>query len=357
MPPQQETGAALRAGDRAAGSEGTAVSSDSAMLKRRGSHARLVTTLLVLALPYVGLAQSTSATMAAATPATTAGAPATAAAAPTQPGPTAEDEAAANNKGLQRNAAHVALFVLVVVGVLTGIGLARRGRSLPIRDIPGLMVFEEAVARATEMGRPTFFTCGGCCEIRRVQLYASMPLLRQVATLSAKLGNRLTVAVGFPETLPVHVNAVRDGYLQADAIDAFRGDDVRYFPGGQFFFAMAAMGWMLEERPATCFYFGWWEADSLMFAETGQTINAMQIAGTDELYQIPFFVAACDYTLIGEEFWAASAKVSQDPLLLGSLGAQDIFKLTLLVLIVGGVLLCFSPRFADWMDVVRKTFG
>jgi len=344
--------------------------SDSAMLKRRGSHASLVLLLVVLALPFGTHAQSPAAATPATTQATTAGtpqspastsataagAPATTEAAATQPA-AAVNEAARANKNLQRHAGYVTLLVLIVVGVLTGIGLARRGRSLPIRDIPGLMVFEEAVARATEMGRPTFFTCGGCCEIRRVQLYASMPLLRQVATLSAKLGNRLTVAVGFPETLPVHVNAVRDGYLQADAIDAFRSDDVRYFPGGQFFFAMAAMGWMLEERPATCFYFGWWEADSLMFAETGQTINAMQIAGTDELYQIPFFVAACDYTLIGEEFWAASAKVSQDPLLLGSLGAQDIFKLTLLALIVGGVLLCFLPQFAAWMDAVRKTFG
>jgi hypothetical protein len=257
-----------------------------------------------------------------------------------------------------RFAAYATLLVLIVGGVLVGIGLARRGKALPVRDIPGLTMFDEAVARATEMGRPVLFTTGGTCDIRRVQLYASMPLLRRIARRSGELGSRLIAPVGFPETIPVHINAIRDGYVEAGALEAFQTDDVRFFPGGQFFFAMAAMGWMLEEEPAACFYFGWWEADSLMFAETGQTLNAVQIAGTDQLYQVPFFVAACDYTIIGEEFWAASAKISQEAQLLGSLGAQDVFKLGMLVLIIVGILMCFDPWLVVWFDLlVRPNLG
>jgi hypothetical protein len=256
-----------------------------------------------------------------------------------------------------RFAVHAGLLVLLMGGVLTGIALARKGHALPIRDIPGLNAFDEAVARATEMGRPSLFTTGGVCDIRRVQLYASMPLLRRVAGLSGELGNRLIVSIAYPETLPVHTNAVRDGYADVAALEEYRPDDVRYFPGGQFFFAMATMGWMLREQPAACFYFGWWEADSLMLAETGQTIGALQIAGTDQLPQIPFFVAACDYTIIGEEFWACSAKMSQDPGLLGSFGAQDIFKLAMVTAIVLGILLCQHAGFARWVESVRNVFG
>jgi hypothetical protein len=248
------------------------------------------------------------------------------------------------------------LLLLVAGGVLTGIYLARWGRALPIRDIPALLAFEEAVARATEMGRPALFTAGGASEIRRVQTFAAMPLLRHVAKLSGELGNELMVPVCYPETMPLHANAVRDGYMDAGTPEQYRAEDLRFFPGGQFFFAIAAMGWMLEEQPAACFYFGWWEADSLMFAETGQTIQAMQIAGTDQLAQVPFFVASCDYTLIGEEFWAASAKIGRDPQLLGSMGAQDLFKLALLVLMVGGIVLCLHPGFAAWMSSVRALF-
>jgi len=242
---------------------------------------------------------------------------------------------------------------LIVVAVLLGIWFARRGKVLPIRDIPGLMVFEEAVARATEMGRPTLFTTGGACDLKRVQLFASMPVLRRVAELSGELGNHMMVPCCYAETMSVHVNAMKDGLASVGAIDAFRVDDVRFFPGGQFFFAIASMGWMLEERPAACFYFGYWEADSLLFAETGQAVNAMQIAGTDQLYQVPFFIAACDYTIIGEEFWATSAKISQDPCLLGSLGAQDIFKIGVLAFIAIGCVLCTFPWFDDAITALR----
>ena len=41
---------------------------------------------------------------------------------------------------------------------------------------------------------------------------------------------------------------------------------------------------------------------------------------------MPFFVAACDYTLIGEEFYAASAYLSESPAELGSLKGQDLAK-------------------------------
>ena len=51
--------------------------------------------------------------------------------------------------------------------------------------------------------------------------------------------------------------------------------------------------------------------------------------------QLPFFVAACDYTLIGEELFAASACLSGDPKQLGSLKGQDAGK----VIVMAGIIL------------------
>ncbi len=73
-----------------------------------------------------------------------------------------------------------------------------------------------------------------------------------------------------------------------------------------------------------------------MLAETGNVAGSIQIAGTDEITQIPFFVAACDYTLIGEELYASSAYLSQEPPLLGTLKAQDYGKAVGAILIVVG---------------------
>ena len=74
-------------------------------------------------------------------------------------------------------------------------------------------------------------------------------------------------------------------------------------------------------------------------AETGNSIGAIQIAGTTSEHQLPFFITACDYTLIGEELFAASAYLSEDPLLLGNIKGQDICKLLLLGALVLGFLL------------------
>ena len=75
-----------------------------------------------------------------------------------------------------------------------------------------------------------------------------------------------------------------------------------------------------------------------ILAETGNSIGAIQIAGTAESSQLPFFVAACDYTLIGEELFAASAYLSRQPDQLGSLKGQDAGKLLVAAGIVIGVI-------------------
>jgi len=108
----------------------------------------------------------------------------------------------------------------------------------------------------------------------------------------------------------------------------------------------------VREKPAACFYMGAFFAESLILAETGNSIGAIQIAGTAMPAQLPFFVAACDYTLIGEEFFAASAYLTGSPEELGSLKGQDVGKLIVAAGLIGGVavlslatiILHFSPQ-------------
>jgi len=80
-------------------------------------------------------------------------------------------------------------------------------------------------------------------------------------------------------------------------------------------------------------------AESLILAETGHSIGAIQISGTTAVTQLPFFIAATDYTLIGEEMYAASAYLSKDPLALGTIKGEDIAKMVLVVLILMGALM------------------
>lgn len=96
---------------------------------------------------------------------------------------------------------------------------------------------------------------------------------------------------------------------------------------------------MHREKPAANLLLGAFWAESLIFAEVGATAGAIQIAGTANTHQIPFFVAACDYALIGEELYAASAYLTKEPILMGSLVVQDWGKMFAAAAIIIGTLL------------------
>jgi hypothetical protein len=94
-------------------------------------------------------------------------------------------------------------------------------------------------------------------------------------------------------------------------------------------------------------------AESLLLAETGSLAGSIQISGTDQVAQLPFFIVACDYTLIGEELYAASAYLSGEPTLLGSLKAEDWGKGIFIALVIVGVVAATTgwQQFIDWLTV------
>src|SRR5437867_5017440 len=129
---------------------------------------------------------------------------------------------------------------------------------------------------------------------------------------------------------------VKEAFLEAGHPDAYKEDCHFFIAGDQFSYTAAVDGIMLREKPAANFFMGSYYAESLLLTETGAGTGAIQIAGTDSDHQLPFFVTTCDYTLIGEELYAASAYLSREPVLVGTLRGQDFGKAFIMgVLIIG----------------------
>jgi hypothetical protein len=247
--------------------------------------------------------------------------------------------------------AMLVFFALVIYFIET----ARSGRSLFVRRIAGLDAVEEAVGRATEMGKPIIYVpgLGGISDIATI---ASINILGEVAKKTAQYDSALLVPNRDPIVYTVVREVVKEAYTKAGRPDAFRSDNVFFLTSEQFAYAAAVDGLMVREKPATNFFLGTFWAESLVLAETGASTGAIQIAGTDSVFQLPFFITACDYTLIGEELYAASAYLSREPLLLGSLKGQDYGKLLILAVVaLGSALLLLSkiPALAKLADVAR----
>jgi hypothetical protein len=234
------------------------------------------------------------------------------------------------------------ISMLVAVLVLSGLVLcyiekARRGGNIFIRKIGGLEAVDEAVGRATEMGRKILYI-PGTQDMDQVQTLAGIAILGRVARLTAEYETSLTVPVSRSLVMVAARETVKESYLATGRPELYNDDMVFYLTDDQFGYAAALEGIMVREKPATIFMQGSFYAESLILAETGNSIGAIQIAGTAQPAQLPFFVAACDYTLLGEELFVAGAYLSREPRQLGSIKGQDLAKAAiLLVLLVGAV--------------------
>ncbi len=215
---------------------------------------------------------------------------------------------------------------------------AKSGKKLFIRKIAGMEAVDEAVGRATEMGRKIYYIFG-LGDMDNMQTIASMSILGRVSEMAAEYDTDLNIPCCRSMVMVTAREVLKESYSKVGRPDAYNDDQVFYLTDDQFGFAAGVDGIFVREKPATVFFMGQFFAESLIMAETGNSIGAIQIAGTAMPSQLPFFIAACDYTLIGEELFAASAYLSKEPKLLGSLKGQDIGKGVILVALVVGVIL------------------
>jgi len=218
------------------------------------------------------------------------------------------------------------------------IQVSRSGRELFIRKIAGLEAVEEAVGRATEMGRPIFFI-PGISGIDSPATIAAVNIFEAVACYAAEDQTQLKAPCADPIVMNVMQNSLKEVYQASGRPDLFQSEDVYFVNDRQFSYVAAVDGMITREKPAAIFLQGYFYAESLILAEVGNSVGAIQIAGTSSDTQLPFFITACDYTLIAEELYAASAYIKGNPLQIGTLKAQDLVKLLLFVLLLLGALL------------------
>jgi hypothetical protein len=224
------------------------------------------------------------------------------------------------------NLAIVLIFGFVVLGSIQ----AAKRREIFLRRIAGLDAVDEAIGRATELGKPILYLTGAG-DMSEPSTVAAAVILGRVAKRVAAYETDLMVPHRDPIVMAVCQEITKQSYLEAGKPDAFKEDSNFFITTDQFSYTAAVDGIMLRKKPAANFFMGSYFAESLLLTETGASTGAIQIAGTDSDHQLPFFVTTCDYTLIGEELYAASAYLSREPVQVGTLRGQDIGKACILV--------------------------
>ena len=95
--------------------------------------------------------------------------------------------------------------------------------------------------------------------------------------MTAKYEADLHVPVASPIVMETAKESCRESYLKSGRPDLYKEDMVHYVTDDQFAYAAGVNGIMLREKPAAVFYQGRFYAESLILAETGNSIDAIQM--------------------------------------------------------------------------------
>jgi len=224
----------------------------------------------------------------------------------------------------------------------------RRGFKFGIRPLDALAKMEEAVGRATEMGKPIHWSYGaGALD---AQHFAAFTLLEYAARLCAKYDTRMIVSIQLPEVVPMTEEIIRKAYQEADKMDSFRPEDIRFWGGSH---NPAMIGTISREQVAANFMIGNLFHESILGIEAAARYNAIQVGGTTNTHQLPFLAAGCDSMFIGAEMFAASAHLQPNPTRVGSVCAEDwVTRVMVAAMVVGTILVTAGNKVLA--DLMRK---
>ncbi len=226
--------------------------------------------------------------------------------------------------------------LLIMVFVVINIRKAKSSKGVSIRRIAGLDQIDEAIGRATETARPVLMVPGiGVLDGISLQALA---IFSSIVRTACRFATPIRLMTMSAPVYGVAQEMVRDVYLSEGVPEQFDPDSVQYVTDRQFAFASAVAGTIQREKVAATFLMGEFFAESLIFAENANVVGAIQVASSTQTTQTPFFVAACDYVLLGDEFYAASAYLGRQQVLLGSLAGIDWAKMMFMACALIGVI-------------------
>jgi len=230
------------------------------------------------------------------------------------------------------------MLIMFFIVVLVIWRLGKKGWRPSVRTIAGLAAMEECVGRAAEMGRPVLINMGQV-EYSPIGV-AAMSVMAYTAEMAARKGAEIIVPISYAQIIPTVEGMLKSAFAAAGSPEGFkREEQIVYLSPDQWAFCTGCQALLESRKVATHTFIGHIGGSSMIIVETGARVGAVQVGGTTNLLQIPFFVAACDYTLIGEEVMVAGSYISGQPGALSQIAANDAFKVLAIVLTILGVAL------------------
>ena len=227
-------------------------------------------------------------------------------------------------------------LLLTAIFVYAWIYLSKRGSHVEIRPLAAIDAIDEMIGSAAEKGKKVLFVPRGSLGsgLHAPQVIAGLSLLPRVAQRSAEYGVPIQVAYSEPTIGPLIMDGLETGFIMAGSPDHMKDDTIMFYP--DMTHTMGILG-LINERgneAGAVVHVGSYYHETIIWGEAGMTVGAMQIGGTANIGQLAFMITCFDFTLLGEELFAAGAYMSKDPIQIGSIRGQDWSKMVSLIVTI-----------------------
>jgi hypothetical protein len=214
--------------------------------------------------------------------------------------------------------------------------MIKSGKVYHIRKLPAVTAMEDGVDRCAEMGAPVSIAhTGGDLSSGSTGIYATtgVSLSGYISKLAITKDVRMIIKCAKADSYVMCLEQLRGQYIAAGKGQAFSSDDCQLVSE----ITSAVWETLEKDKPAFHANLGMCGNQTLAIGEACYRNKVFAISGGAELAQLPFQVLAFDYCLLADEFFAASAYVTGDPIQQGSVVTQDWIKLIAIVLVLSGM--------------------
>lgn len=239
----------------------------------------------------------------------------------------------------------IALTVLLLFGVLMLLfGMRAKDKRTPsLRPIPAFEKMKNLAPAAIETGTQLHLGLGigGVTNAATADTLAGITVLEHFSAQMASAKTSPIVSTADPVTALLAQNTLRNAFKNDKETMAFNAPNIRWIAPQPAAYAVGASDVVSQENVSANVLIGKFGDEYLLLGEAGyrQKGTVTTIAGASDPKVLPFVQATAPDALWGEEIFAAGAYLSEKPMHIASLMAQDTIRWGVGLVILGGVLL------------------
>jgi hypothetical protein len=239
------------------------------------------------------------------------------------------------------------VLVLIAAGLLLGLTFVRRKSAPVFREIAAFARLRRAIGISVEDGTRLHISLGrsGLQTPNGAPGLAGLAMLRHLIEQTSASDNPPVVTSGAGDLSILTRDTLQAGYKAAGAEELYNHATGRLTGLTPFSFAAGAIPSMRDENVSSNVFIGHFGPEVALLTDTAERTNSPAVAAAVDPTAQAILYASVEEPLIGEELFAAGAYSNAGPAHQASLQVQDILRVVIILVLLGGSVLKLAGLF------------